>query len=98
MVKRSPHKRIFHKESDIQKQCVKWFRLQHRDKILFAIPNEAKRSFALAAHMKALGLEAGVPDLFLAYPTHPWRGLFIEMKSEKGKCTVSQEKMQDAVV
>lgn len=74
-----------------EEQCllIKWFDLQHRDKILFAIPNGGQRNLLVAKKLKAEGVRAGVPDLFLAYPTSEWNGMFIEMKREKGG-TVSQ--------
>lgn len=65
---------------------------------LFAIPNGGHRHKAVAAKMKAEGVKAGVPDIFLAYPNYSWvtrdvmySGLFIEMKAGKNKTTESQD-------
>jgi hypothetical protein len=46
----------------------------------FAIPNAARRSFALAARMKAEGLRAGVLDWHLPVSRGAYRGLWIEFK------------------
>ena len=40
--------------------------------------------------MRAEGVQTGVPDLFLAWPGDKSLGLFIEMKSEKGRLTTRQ--------
>ncbi len=34
--------------------------------------------------MKAMGVTAGVPDIFMAIPNHDYHGLFLELKSENG--------------
>lgn len=52
---------------------------------LFHIPNGGSRNPAEAVHLKRMGVKAGVPDLFLPYPVSPWHGLWIEMKSERGR-------------
>ena len=54
------------------------------ERCLFAIPNGGHRNIITGATLKAEGVRAGVPDLFLAVPKHPNHGLFIEMKKEKG--------------
>ena len=53
---------------------------------LFAVPNAAKRTPAVAHYMISEGLKSGAPDMFLAHPgtldgtVYP--GIFIEMKRE----------------
>jgi hypothetical protein len=71
--------------------------------LLIAIPNAAKRSYKLAARLKAEGLRSGVPDLFLAWTKHfrckrdgymemIFGGLWIEMKvARKGANPTKQQ-------
>ena len=82
-----------HLESDLQIACVKWFRLQYGNKLLFAIPNGEKRNVITATILKRQGVLSGIPDLFLAEPNKIYSGLFIEMKSDKGKLTRNQTDM-----
>ncbi len=72
------------KELELQKNCVKWFRYQHGDKILFHVPNGGHRNIAEAFKFKLMGVLAGVPDLFLAFPKNGFGGLFIELKTKSG--------------
>lgn len=51
---------------------------------LFAIPNGGQRNVIVAAKLKAEGVRAGVPDLFLACVSSCFNGLFIEMKKTRG--------------
>src|SRR3990167_9424466 len=60
-------------EHDEQVAVCQW--LDRRRVPFFAVPNSAKRSPRLAAYMKAEGLRAGVPDLWL-----PMHRVVIEMK------------------
>lgn len=48
--------------------------------MLFAIPNGGQRHPAVAAQLKAEGVKAGVPDIFLACARGRWHGLFVELK------------------
>lgn len=43
--------------------------------------------------LKMMGVKPGVPDIFIAMPFNGYSGIFIEMKSEDGKLTPSQEYM-----
>jgi hypothetical protein len=52
--------------------------------LLFHIPNGGERRKSEAARMKAEGVKAGVPDLFLPVARVTYHGLFIEMKRRKG--------------
>ena len=53
------------------------------ERLLFHIPNEAHRSYTLAARLRSEGMRAGVPDLCLAVPRGSYGALFIEMKRTK---------------
>ena len=62
-----------------QVRFVSWFRRNYPDVRIMAIPNGGARSKATAGKLKAEGVSAGVPDLFIP----EWR-LWIEMKRQKG--------------
>lgn len=79
-------KLLEHKE---QTTLLHWWLLAHRsfclpEAVLFAIPNGGARSVTTGALLKAEGVRAGVPDLFLAVSRGGFYGLFIEMKKAKG--------------
>jgi hypothetical protein len=58
---------------------VSWFRKTYPDTRILAIPNGGIRSASQGANLKAEGVSAGVPDLFV-----PAWSLWVEMKREKG--------------
>ena len=62
-----------------QVRLVSWFRRQYPDTRIFAIPNGGGRSASQGASLKAEGVQAGVPDLFV-----PKWLLWVEMKREAG--------------
>jgi len=62
-----------------QVRLVSWFRRQWPDVRILAIPNGGGRSMAQGAALKAEGVTAGVPDLFV-----PAWGLWVEMKRSTG--------------
>ena len=87
------------REHEAQAAVIRWadsMRMVEPDlQLLFAIPNAAKRSPGLAASMKAEGLKAGVPDLFLPVTTSDanggwYSGLFVEMKIRPNRVTAAQ--------
>ncbi len=59
-------------------------------RMLFAIPNGGLRNKITAANLKAEGVRAHVPDIFLPVARGPWHGLFIEMKKEGGRVDPGQ--------
>ena len=72
-------------EHEHQVMLVQWLKRNHPGLRFFAIPNSARRSFKLAAMLKAEGLSPGVPDFFI-----PKLKLFIEMKAERGRLSKEQ--------
>lgn len=52
--------------------------------LLFHIPNGGARTPGEAGRFRAMGVKAGVPDLFLPVPRQGCFGLFIELKRKYG--------------
>ena len=65
---------------------------------LFHVPNGGKRNPREAARLKAMGVLAGVSDLFLAWPSRGAHGLFVEMKAPGNKPTRPQRLFLDAMI
>ena len=88
-----------HTESQLQKSCVMWFRLQYPKlrSLLFAVPNGGARSAVTGAILKAEGVLAGVADLLLLVPSREYHGLCIEMKTAKGRQSTTQKQWERAV-
>lgn len=90
-------KPIKHTEADYQQQVVEWARWAHRSgkypnlDLLHCSLNGVKLSALQATKSKQQGMLSGVPDLFLPVPMGGYHGLFIEMKSEKGRLTENQQ-------
>lgn len=83
-----------HLESKLQIACVKWFRLQYPNAIIFSIPNGGGRSTREAGILKAEGVLAGVADLQVI---SKGKAFFIEMKTEKGRQNPNQKAFQEKV-
>ena len=77
-------------ESKLQILCVKWFRLQFPNVLIFSIPNGGQRSLITAKILKAEGTVSGVADLQILKAKKGYNGLFIEMKYGKGKQSENQ--------
>lgn len=60
--------------------------------LLYAIPNGGHRSAITGARLKKEGVRKGVPDLHLPVARHGCHGLWIEMKSAKGRTTPDQRR------
>lgn len=65
--------------------------------LLFAIPNGGYREKREAGKLKAMGVKAGVPDIFLSVPCGPYHGLYIELKKYGGKARTEQNEFIAAV-
>jgi hypothetical protein len=65
--------------------------------LMFAIPNGGKRDIRTAAKLKAEGVKAGVPDVFLPVARGGYFGMFIELKSLTGRASQAQLAMMDSL-
>lgn len=79
-------------EDAFQQQCFWQLYITHRVvyDVTFAIPNGGFRKRTTAIKMKQTGAKAGVPDIFSAYVTDQYPGLFIELKVDRNKVSESQ--------
>ena len=81
-------------ESQIQQAVFEWTEAMSRKypelKLMYHIPNGNKRDKIEAAHLKRQGVRAGVPDLCLPVASGRYHGLYLELKSERGRLQDSQ--------
>lgn len=59
--------------------------------LLYHIPNGGKRNYTEAQILNGMGVRPGVPDYHLPIRRHGCIGLWIEMKSDKGRLTDKQQ-------
>jgi len=71
--------RTYPSEHDEQVGFINWFRTKFPKVLIFAIPNGGKRSIGAGKKLKAEGVVAGVPDLFI-----PSWDIWVEMKRKSG--------------
>lgn len=79
-------------ESQEQIAAMEWLRLQYPNiaEHTMHIGNERKASYFVGYIMKQMGVLKGASDLFMAWPSGGFHGLFIEVKSKTGKPTAYQ--------
>ena len=81
-------------EHEHQKALFHWAKVmenQHPElALLYANPLGGYRPKRTAAKMKAEGVKAGVPDITLPVARHGYHGLYIELKTERGRVTPEQ--------
>lgn len=88
-------------EDSIQKQLILWANHQpigEKGRIgdyLHHSPNGGKRSPFEAKKFKQMGTKAGFPDLFLCIARGGYHGLFVELKTAKGKVSPLQQTWLD---
>ena len=82
-----------HTESNEQIAAMDWLRMQHPKIALHTmhIGNERKATYYMGYIMKQMGVLKGASDLFMAWPSGGYHGLFIEVKSKIGKPTPAQK-------
>ena len=82
-----------HHESDLQKECIRWFRATYPQHALrlWAVPNAARRNVVTASILKSEGMLSGVCDILFTVPRGKWAGMMIEMKYDKGVLSENQK-------
>lgn len=84
-------------ESQHQMAVMKWTQQESirrkwpELKLLFHIPNERYCTPQQGKNLQRMGVKRGVPDLFLPVPRGRYKGLWLEMKTERGTTTDDQE-------
>lgn len=82
-----------HTESNEQIAAMDWLRAQYPAIAQYTlhIGNERKATYYAGYIMKRMGVLKGASDLFMAYPSGGYHGLFIEVKSKIGKPSLEQK-------
>lgn len=85
-------------EAEEQTTLFRWIEIMTKKwpelALCHAIPNGGSRHPIEAVHLKAQGVKAGIPDIFLPVPRGQYHGLYIEMKRRKGgRLSIEQSKM-----
>ena len=97
---KKPRKKPENKEHKEQVRFFQMVKLKfpnlYESKLIFAVPNAAKRSKSLAAMMKAEGMQSGISDIICLLPSICYHGLCIEMKIKPNKPTPEQRKFLES--
>ena len=78
------------KEYQLQKALIQWIKLKYPRILYCASAGGVRTSFTQAKRMKAPGYIKGFPDLFVYEPKGKFHGLAIEIKTLKGRASISQ--------
>lgn len=78
-------------ETIIHIQITNWLR-QKTNLRFYHFANEGKRGYVNSDLLQKMGLTAGVYDLFFPAGNEKFKGLWLEIKSSKGKLTPAQKK------
>lgn len=83
-------------EQQLQVQVFDWLDyLPQVRKYCFSIPNEMKVSIYHGRILKRMGRRSGVCDVFIAYPSKTFPGMFLELKAKGKKPTANQFQFMD---
>ena len=96
-----PAQPVIDKEDEHQTALTNWARMMRTQypalTLYHHIPNGGKRGKREAAIFKAMGVKAGVPDLFLPCAREGYHGLYVEMKALDGRPSKAQLEMLKAL-
>ena len=80
-------------EHKLQVAICKWLDFT-QDFYYYAIANGGARHRLVAIKLKMEGVKAGVADMFWMISNNNWKGLFVEVKIEKGSQQTNQKAFQ----
>lgn len=93
--------RVKRKESEEQTAIIEWANImQHRVPelaLLYHVPNGGSRNVIEAKRLKAQGVKSGVPDLVLPVARGKYHGLYIELKTPRGRVSDTQKQWLEAL-
>ncbi len=96
MIKPSRTKKRAQPEAAEQEKVIAWAKENENNylflRLLHSSLNGVKLSKAQAGKALRQGMKKGVPDLFLPVKQGGFSGLYIEMKSAKGRISIEQSK------
>jgi hypothetical protein len=72
-------------ETNIQVAVANYLRIKYPSVLFTIAPNGIKLPIWTAKMLKMMGYRAGTPDVLIFEPRKEYNGLFIELKTEKGK-------------
>lgn len=88
-------------EAQEQRELFQWAGYAEQQypelKLLHHIPNGGKREARTAVNLKKEGVKAGVPDICLPVARGQYHGLYIELKTVKGKVHKNQKEWLNAL-
>lgn len=79
------------KEQKTQEAVITYLQLKYKQIRYCASAGGVRTSITQARKMKAAGYVKGMPDLQIMEARHTYHGLFIELKTLKGRLTKEQE-------
>lgn len=86
-------------EDNLQIACINWFKYQYPKILITSFPagyvfaGTQQQRARTGKRMNDMGYCKGIPDLFIAQPVNNYHGLFIELKTDKGKVSNEQKEM-----
>jgi len=84
-------------EHNLQVAICKWLNYT-QDFYFFAIANGGLRHRLVAIKLKMEGVKSGVADMFWMISNENWKGLFVEVKIEKGKQSLTQKDFEAVAI
>jgi len=79
-----------HEESDIQIAFVRWLSATHPDALFTTCLAGVNLSMTAALRVKRMGYRCGTSDVLILEPRGEHHGLFLEIKTSKGKPSPTQ--------